>query len=152
MNLLEFVPSFRRQLRTYLREQDTDSTLAAYIADGVEALAWRWARDYQITTIQPNTYMVNPDIALKDKRAIMLMAGLLYKNGNMSLISFRDGDFAYDPIQGRTNPLAHDIAELDKILPPTTKLVRGFTTPIRGYANIYNPESYNWFLMPIRPY
>ncbi len=146
MNLLDMVPPFKRHLKTYIREEDTDSTLAAYLADGVEALAWRWVRDYAISTVAPNSYSVSPDIVIQDKRPIILMASIIYKMGNTSLASFRDGDFAYDPTQGRTNPVALDIAELDKLIPPIPKLAKGFTAPIRGYANVYNPESYNWIL------
>jgi hypothetical protein len=146
LNLLDIVPPFNRHLKQYRRAADTDSTLAAYLADAIEALNTRWARTYTITTIYPNTYSVTPDIAVKDKRAIILMGSLIYKMGNVNLASFRDGDFAYDPVQGRTNPIALDQAELDKILGSAPRLATGFTAPIRGFANIYNPESYNYIL------
>jgi hypothetical protein len=59
VNLLDLVPSFERQLKQYVKEEDTDSNLAAYLADGIEALNWRWTRDYVVTVTQPNTIMLN---------------------------------------------------------------------------------------------
>lgn len=142
MNLLDLVPAFNRQLNQYRRPADTDSTLAAYLADAIEALNYRWTRDYTIEYTAPNTYHVDPDVVAADKRPIILQASIIYKMGNSSFTSFRDGDFAWDAPQGRTNPLALDVAELDKILPSYPKLAQAFTSPIRGYSNIFNPESY----------
>lgn len=143
MNLLDLVPIFKRQLRQFVREQDTDSTLAAYLADAVDALNWRWVRTYEVTYTSPNTYYVSPDVTSKDKRAIVLMASIIYKSGNIELASFKDGDFAYDPQQGRQNPLAMDILELDKLLPVASKrLGLASSAPLRGFSNVYNPESY----------
>lgn len=145
INLLDLVPALRRQLRQYVRDNDTDSTLAAYLADGIVALSWRWTRDYVITTIGPNSYSVTPDLATKDYRPVILMASIIYKTGTTSLASYRDGDFAFDPVQGRTNPIALDIAELDGMLPAgNRKLAQGITAPMRGYAAYYNPESYRY--------
>lgn len=145
MNLLDLVPTFKRQLRQYVKEQDTDSTLAAYLADSVEALNWRWTRTYEITVIQPNSYSVLPQITAKDKRPIMLMASIIYKAANTDLASFKDGDFAYDPQQGRQNPIATDIAELDKLLPLANKrLGLASAVPLRGFSNVYNSESYSF--------
>lgn len=146
MNLLELVPAFERQLRQYKNQVDTDSDLAAYLADAVEALNYRWNREYVITYTAPNTYHVSPDIAAKDKRPVILQASIIYKMGNSSFISFKDGDFAWNPAQGRTNPLALDMAELDRIIPPSTKLAGAITAPIRGYSNVYNPESYYFII------
>lgn len=129
----------------YANPTDTDSTFAAYLADGIEALSYRWSRDYAITQVSPLTFSVSPDIATSDKRAVILMASIIYKMGNTGLASFRDGDFAYDPTQGRTNPVALDIAELEKIV-PAARLASAFTSPLRGYASIFNPESYNYIL------
>ena len=133
-------------MRQYVREQDTDSTLAAYLADAINALAWRWTRDYVITTITPNTYTVEPDVTTKDIRPIILMASIIYKTGTTSLASYRDGDFAFDPVQGRTNPIALDITELDSMLPVGRKLAQGITAPMRGFAAVYSPETYNLFI------
>lgn len=146
MNLLDLVPSLDRQLKRYRRPADTDSTLAAYLADAIEALNNRWTRTYVITLTTPQTYDVSPDIATADKRPIILMASIIYKMGNVNLASFRDGDFAYDPVQGRSNPISLDQVELDKMLGSAPKLAVPFTSPIFGYANIYNPESYNYLL------
>lgn len=146
MNLLDLVPAFERQLRQYKSPTDTDSTLAAYLADAIEALNYRWVRTYIIEYTAPNTYHVEPTIAAKDKRPIILQASIIYKMGNLDSIAFRDGDFAWNPSQGRTNPLTLDIAELDRIIPPSAKLAQAITAPIRGYSNVYNPESYMFII------
>lgn len=147
VNLLDLVPAFERQLNQYKRADHTDSDLAAYLADAVEALNWRWTRDYTIEYIAPNTYHVDPDITAKDKRPIILQASIIYKIGNTSLLSFKDGDFAWNPAQGRSNPLSLDMAELDKILPTATKtLAQAMTAPLRGYSNVFNPESYMFII------
>jgi hypothetical protein len=147
VNLLDLVPAFRRQLRQFSQEQDTDSHLAAYLADAIDALNWRWARDYVVTFTSPNTYNVSPDVVAKDKRAIILMGSIIYKSGNTELASFKDGDFAYDPQQGRQNPLAVDISELDKMLPLANKrLGLASSVPLRGFSNGYNPESYSFLV------
>ena len=146
MNLLDLVPAFERQLQQYKKAEHTDSDLAAYLADAVEALNWRWTRDYTIEYTAPNTYHVTPDITAKDKRPVILQASIIYKAGNTSLLSFMDGDFAWNPAQGRTNPLTLDVAEIDRIIPQSAKLAGAVTAPIRGYSNIFNPESYNFFI------
>lgn len=146
MNLLDLVPAFDRHLRQYRKPQDTDSKMAAYLADGIEALNYRWDREYVITQITPETYMVTPDVTPKDKRPVILMASIIYKMGNYSMARFTDGDFSYDPQNAwRTNPITFDVEELKQMVPPaTSKLVAGSTAPMRGFNNIYNPESYNW--------
>lgn len=145
MNLLDLVPAFKRHLGRYQRSSDTDSTLAAYLADGIEALAWRWDRDYEIEVTHPSTYNVEPLVETKDKRPIVLMAAIIYKMSAVDLASFRDGDFAYDPQQGRQNPIASDIAELDKLLPAGVhNLASAIAAPLRGYSGYFNPESYNY--------
>ena len=144
MNLLELVPAYRRQLHQYVVDGDTDSQLAAYLADAVDAMNWRWVRTYVVTHIIPYTFTVSPDITPKDKRAIILMASIIYKGSNVELTRFQDGDFAWYPQQGRDNPLFLDVAELDKMLPMNTRLFMASTTPLRGFSNGYNPESYSW--------
>lgn len=143
MNLLDLVPAYQRQLRQHVVESHTDSTLAAYLADAVEALNWRWERTYAITYIAPSTYLVTPDITPKDKRAVVLMASIIYKSGNQSIASFRDGDFAYDPNVYFRNPVESELNELNQILPPY-RLAKAKTAPMRGTNNIYNPEHYDW--------
>lgn len=141
------MPPFKRHLRQYLQEDDTDSTLAAYLGDGIIALSWRWTRDYAITTIQPNTYLAEPAVVMTDLRPIILMSSIIYKMGNSSLASYRDGDFAFDPVQGRTNPIALDIAELNLVIPPRkVPLAQAIRAPMRGFNNIYNDETYRFFL------
>ena len=141
MNLLTLVPSFKRQIRQHVAASDTDSKLAGYLADAIEALNWRWNRTYTVTFTAPETYNVSPDVTAKDKRPIILMASIIYKVSTVDLGSFRDGDFAYDPAnQGASNPLFVDIKELNELLPRT--LARAKTHSLRGFSNGYNPESY----------
>jgi len=142
VNLLDLVPAFSRHLRQYQRAEDTDSILAAYLADSIEALNNRWTRTYAITEVSPLSFTVDPTVIAKDKRPIILAASIIYKGANMDLAAIRDGDFAYDPQQGRQNPLQNDILELDKLLPLSSKLASATTAPLRGYSNIWNPESY----------
>lgn len=142
MNLLDLVPALDRQLRQYKAANDTDSTLAAYLADAIEALGNRWTRDYLIEFTAPLTFEVEPEITAKDKRPIILAASIIYKSANVDLASIRDGDFAYDPQQGRQNPIQLDILELEKTVPLYPKLAQASTAPMRGYSNIWNPESY----------
>jgi hypothetical protein len=146
MNLLDLVPALERHLRQYVKPQDTDSKLAAYIADGIEALNYRWDRTYVVTITAPETYAVTPDITPGDKRPVVLMSSIIYKMGNYSMARFTDGDFSYDPQNAwRTNPITFDVEELKKILPEgRERLAAGSTAAMRGFNNIYNPESYNW--------
>ena len=146
MNLVEIVPAFRRQLTQYIKSTDNDYILAAYLADAVDALNWRWNRDYVVTYASgsPDSYTVVPDLTAKDKFPVELMASIIYKGSNVSLAKFTDGDFAYDPTQAKTDPLFLDIETLNKILPITPRLFRASTTPLRGFSNGFNPESYHW--------
>lgn len=145
MNLLTLVPAFKRHLNQYKRSDDTDSKLAAYLADGIEALAFRWSRTYEITIIEPESYFVEPTVEARDKRAIILMASIIYKMGNVMFAGFKDGDFMYDPQQGRQNPLQVDIEELARFL-PIYKLAKAKSAPLRGYNSFVNPESYMFWL------
>lgn len=145
MNLLTLVPAFKRHLNQYKRADDTDSKLAAYLADGIEALGFRWSRDYAITVIEPETYFVEPSVEAKDKRPIILMGAIIYKMGNIQLAGFKDGDFAYDPQQGRQNPIQVDIEELARFL-PIYRLASARTAPLRGYNSFVNPESYMYWV------
>lgn len=147
INLLDLVPPLKRHLRQYLQSDDTDSTLAAYLGDGLTALSWRWTRDYAVTTVMPNTYSVDPAIVMADLRPVILMSSIIYKMGNSSLASYRDGDFAFDPVQGRTNPIALDIAELNGVIPlRKVQLAQAIRAPMRGFASVFNDETYTFFL------
>ena len=146
MNVLDLVPPFKRHINQWVVSTHTDSTLAAYLADGIEALSWRWTREYAITYTAPNTYEVSPDIVVKDKRPIILMASIIYKMGNVDLATQRDGDFAYDPQKGRINPIQDDINELDKLVPSGPSLAKAISSPMRGFSNVLNPESYSWLV------
>ena len=141
MNLLEMVPPFSRHLGTYRNAKDTDSTLSAYLADGIEALMIRWSRPYAVLFIAPNSYSVDPDISPKDKRSIILMGSIIYKMGNVHLASFRDQDFSYNPAQVQ-NPIQQDIVELSMYL-PKARLAKAVTAPMRGFNNMISPESYS---------
>jgi hypothetical protein len=145
MNLLELVPQFKRHLGQYQDAKDTDSTLAAYLADAIEALQFRWSRTYVISYTAPNSYAVDPIVASKDKRPIILMASIIYKMGNLQLAGFKDQDFSYDPQQGRQNPIQVDVEELARFL-PIYRLAKAKTASLRGYNNSINPESYSPFL------
>lgn len=151
MNLLDLVPAFRRQLNQYVNSSHTDSTLAAYLADAIDALNWRWVRTYEVDFTPPNSYAVEPTVTAKDKRPIILMASIIYKGAYVDLAKFSDGDFAYDPAQGRFNPLAIDLDELNKILPSTPRLFAASTAPLRGFSNGFNPESYHWLSSVVVP-
>lgn len=141
MNLLDLTPALKRHIRQYIKSGDTDSKLAAYLADGIEALAYRWSRSYVVTHTAPETYVVEPDIAAKDKRAVVLAAAIIYKMGNIQLASYRDQDFAYDPQQGRQNPIQVDVEELARFL-PIYRLAKATTSSLRGFNGVANPESY----------
>ena len=147
MNLLDLVPAFRRHLRQYASPNDVDSVLAGYLADGIQALEYRWDRSYAITTIMPQTYLVEPTVSSIDIRTIILMSSIIYKMGNYSLARFTDGDFSYDPQNSwRSNPITFDINELQARL-PAVRLATGRTAPMRGFNNIYNRENYDWCIV-----
>lgn len=133
----------RRHLGNYIEEDEIDATFAAYLADAIEALQFRWDRTYAIDFIAPGTYSVEPDVESKDKRPIILMASIIYKMGTLQLAGFRDGDFSYDPQQGRQNPIQMDVEELARFL-PIYRLAKATTGPLRGYNSLVNPESYKW--------
>jgi hypothetical protein len=143
MNLLDLVPTFKRHIGVYLAEEDTDSRLTGYLADGIEALSFRWSRTYVVTQVGPESFSVTPDIASKDKRPIILMSSIIYKLASLQLASFTDQDFSYDPQQGRQNPIQLDIEELARFL-PIYRLAKPATAPMRGFNNVYNPESYQY--------
>jgi len=151
MNLLDVVPPLERHIRQYRKAVDTNSSLAGYLADAIQALDHRWVRLYTVTYTAPATYTVDPDIDSGDIRPIVLMASIIYKMGNFSAVRFTDGDFSYDPTTAGTNnnPIRMDIDEL-KARIPQTRLATGFTAPMRGFGNIYNRENYDWtFLLDL---
>lgn len=145
-NLLDLVPSFDRQLRQFKDSTDTDSDLAGYLADAVDALNYRWNRDYVIDRPAPKTYVVSPDVDPKDKRPVILMGAIIYMMANWSQEYVRDGDFASDTrtVNAQINPLIIMIGELKKIL-PEVKLASATTAPLRGFNNRFNREQYNDF-------
>jgi hypothetical protein len=73
------------------------------------------------------------------------MASIIYKMGNIQLAGFKDQDFAYDPQQGRQNPIQVDVEELARFL-PIYKLASARTAPLRGYNSAVNPESYMFWI------
>lgn len=146
MNLLDLVPALRRHIKNYIEADEIDAELAAYLADAIEALQFRWDRTYAITFTPPLTFEVSPDIASKDKRPIILMAAIIYKMGTLQLAGFKDQDFSYDPQQGRQNPIQMDIEELARFL-PIYRLAKPMTGPMRGFNTLVNPESYRWIAL-----
>ncbi len=143
-NLLDLVPAFERQLGRYVHSDDTESRLAAYLADATQALMYRWERDYSVTFTAPQTYVVSPDISERDNRPIILMASIIYKMGNVSNASYVDGDFSFTPHRG-TTPLDIDREELLAYV-GKVRLARAVSSPMRGYAYAFNTESYRSFL------
>lgn len=144
MNLLDLVPAFERQLGTYIREEHTESKLAGYLADSVKALSYFWTRTYEVTYTEPETYMLNVTIDPQDERPIILMGSIIYKMGNTPMAAFSDGDFSYNPPRGAWNPIDQDRKELERYI-GKVRLAKPTTAPLRGFNNVYNPESYNWW-------
>lgn len=143
-NALELVPAFQRQIRVYNTgaSATTESGLAGYIADGVQALLYRWDKTYSVALTSPMTYVISPVILEKDIRPIILMASIIYKSGSLGLVSFSDGDFSY---HGATaaKALELDRAELLSYI-PATRLAKPTIGPLFGYRAIWNPENYDW--------
>jgi hypothetical protein len=144
-NALDLVPAFSRQIRVYNKGTSglTESGLAGYIADGVQALMYRWDKPYSIDFISPMTYNIVPAVAQKDIRPIVLMASIIYKMGSIGLVAFSDGDFSYNPSGGKS-ALEMDRLELLSYI-PSTRLAAPSVGPLFGYKAIWNPENYDWF-------
>jgi len=140
-NLLEIEPALRRQLRLYVAEDDTESKLAAYLADGVQALMYRWDRTYSVSKTGVETYLVDPDIEQKDIRPIVLMASIIYKMANSPLAAFQDGDFSYNPHKGAASALEIDRDELKNYI-GAVRLAKAVSGPLMGYGYVFNTESY----------
>jgi len=145
MDCLDLVPSFKRQLKKYVQAEDTDSKLAGYLSDGIKSLAFRWSREYTITSPSSESFIVTPSVVQSDERPIILASSIIYKS-SLLLGSFRDGDFAYDVPAGANNPIQRDIDELKILLPvlPGKRLVAATVSSLNGFDNWYNPESYKW--------
>lgn len=143
-NALTLVPAFRRQIGVYTQGTTTsDSALAGYIADAVQALLPRWDRGYDIEFISPMTYHITPDLENKDIRPIILMASIIYKMGSVGMISFTDGDFSWNPNKGSDNTIDMDRQELLSYI-PKVQLAGATAGQFLGFKSVYNPESYNW--------
>ena len=142
-NLLDLVPPFQRQLGRYIDKNLTESQLAAYVADGVQALMMRWDRDYAVTFTDPLTFEVGPDIVEKDIRPIVLMASIIYKASTVPLAAYQDGDFSFAPLRGTANPIEFDRQELMLYLGKTVRLAKARSAPLRGYAYAFSKESYS---------
>lgn len=147
-NLLDLVPAFQRQLGRYARSTDTESQLAAYLADATQALMLRWERDYAVTFVEPLTFTVDPDIAQQDNRPLILMGSIIYKSSmGAGLAAYIDGDFSYSPLKGiANNPIQLDKEELLAYIGNTPRLAQPSTAPLRGYAYAFNREAYTLFL------
>lgn len=143
-NALELVPAFRRQVGVYTQGQNhTDSILAGYIADGVQALLYRWGKGYTIEFSGPATYVITPTVEQKDIRPIILMSSIIYKMGTIGLVSFTDGDFSYNPHKGEGNAIEADRKELLQYI-PSLQLAQPSAGVFVGFNNWVNPESYIW--------
>ena len=143
-NALELIPAFRRQIKVYATGGEyTDSFLAGYIADAVQALMFKWNRDYSVEFISPETYIITPDVEQKDIRPIILMASIIYKMGTIGMASFTDGDFSYNPHRGESSSVEMDRKELLGYI-PSIQLARPSVGQFLGFHNWFNPESYIW--------
>jgi hypothetical protein len=143
-NALELVPAFRRQIGVYSQGQNhSDSVLAGYIADAVQALMYRWDKEYSVEFISPATYHIEPDIEQKDIRPIVLMASIIYKMGTIGLVAFTDGDFSYNPHKGSGSAMEADRLELLNYV-PKIRLAAPSVGTFMGFNNWFNPESYIW--------
>lgn len=144
-NALDLVPAFRRQVGVYTQGTNTtDSALAGYIADAVQALMTRWERTYSIEFTSPATYIISPDVEQKDIRPIILMASIIYKLGTIGMISFIDGDFSWTASKGSSNPIQMDKDELLGYI-PSIRLASAVAGTFMGFKQVYNPESYDWW-------
>jgi hypothetical protein len=144
-NALDLVPAFSRQIRVYNKGASglTESQLAGYIADAVQALMFRWDRTYSVTQAAPMNYTITPDIEEKDIRPIILMASIIYKMGSVGLVAFTDGDFSYNP-KGGLSSLELDRSELLSYL-PKLRLAKPSVGQLFGWKSIFNPEGYDWY-------
>lgn len=142
-NALELVPAFRRQISVYTKgATTTDSALAGYIFDALQALMPRWDRTYELQFISPATYLITPDIAPQDIRAIILMASIIYKSGSLSAVSFTDGDFSWNA-RGVNGAILADRDELLLYI-PRIRLAQPIVGQFLGFNSIFNPEGYRW--------
>ncbi len=146
MNALELVPAFRRQVGVYTRGTNTtDSALAGYIADAVQALSPNWAsgQAYEVEYISPATYLITPDVEARDIRPIILMASIIYKMGNISILSYVDGDFSWNTRGSLgTQLVANEKEELLGLVP--IRLAQAVAGQFLGFSSIYNPENFDW--------
>jgi len=145
MNALELVPAFRRQVGVYTRGTNTaDAALAGYIADAVQALGGAWPdKGYEVQFISPQTYLITPDIAPADIRPVLLMASIIYKMGNISILSYVDGDFSWNTRGSLgTQLIANELKELQIYTP--VLLAKAVAGQFLGYKSIYNPENFDW--------
>ena len=145
-DLLTLVPAFRRQIGKYADTAQPDSELAAYLADATQALMLRWDRDYSVTLVDPLTFTVSPDIAQRDIRPIVLMGSIIYKAASGALASYQDGDFSYNPLKGASNTIELDRNELLSYLGSAVRLAPASSSPLMGYAFVFNREAYYNFL------
>lgn len=143
-NALALIPAFRRQIGVYAQGNTTnDSALAGYIADAVQALMYKWDKTYSIEYTPPHTYHITPDVEQRDIRPIILMASIIYKMGSMSLVSFTDGDFSWNPHRGGLSAIDSDRTELETYV-PKVRLASAVAGSFIGFNSWYNPEAYVW--------
>lgn len=145
MNALELVPAFRRQAGVYTHGSNTtDSALAGYIADSVQALSGLWPdKTYEVEFISPQTYIITPDISAGDIRPVILMASIIYKMGNISIMSYVDGDFSWNTRGALgTQLIGAETKELKLYIP--VSLARAVAGQFLGYKAIFNPENFDW--------
>lgn len=145
MNALDLIPAFRRQVGVYTHGTNTtDSALAGYVADAVQALTVYWPdKTYEVEFISPQTYNISPDIVPGDIRPVILMASIIYKMGNISILSYVDGDFSWNTRGSLgTQLIANEMAELKPYTP--VLLAKAVAGQFLGFKSVFNPENFDW--------
>ena len=118
---------------------------------GVKALSrwWRYKYIVENTTVSRNPYFPfaisePPIIEYGDERAIILMASLIIKGGDLennawNLGSWRDAEIAYSNIEGsrsKNASIERDYNELTTLItPPNKRLARSRKGSLPGYIN-----------------
>ena len=149
MNALDLVPAFRRQIGVYTHGSNTsDSALAGYIADAVQALTSMWGggQVYEVEFTSPMTYNITPDVAAGDIRPIILMASIIYKMGTISILSYVDGDFSWNT-RGSLGTQLTDAERKELLGYVPVKLAKAVAGQFLGYKSVYNPENFDWTLV-----
>ena len=126
-----------------------DDWLSKSLVMSVKALSKWWRYKYLIdgNDVSRNTYYPfalsePPVIESGDERAVLLMASLIIKNGDLesnawNLGSWRDAELAYSNIEAsrtKNSSIERDYNELVSLLtPPNKRLARAVIKTLQGY-------------------